>query len=332
MKRLVERATAVGPAVRFRARKLGLRLLVPVLWLSLRVIRLYRPDFHRTDPWVYRMAEKVGVYPVLDHYHEPLVSMRHLDAARAGQPRTLPGIDFRVDAQLKLLRELRYGEELEVLAAPRRDDVGGLAPTFDNLAFGPGDAEILYSLVRHLKPSRILEVGGGHSTRFAKAALDRNHADGHSAEHICIEPFESLWLEAMGVRVLRQPVEEIDPSVFSGLAPGDILFIDSSHVVRPQGDVLFLVHEVLPILPPGVLVHIHDIYTPRDYPIEWLRRRWLWTEQYLVEALLVNNSRLEIMLAANFLFEDHRADLDAACPVLARNPSKAPGSLWLQVT
>jgi hypothetical protein len=125
-------------------------------------------------------------------------------------------------------------------------------------------------------------------------------------------------------------VEDLDASLFSDLDAGDVLFIDSSHIVRPQGDVLYLLHDVLPMLPPGVLVHIHDIYTPRDYPRAWLERRWFWTEQYVVEALLRESRTLEVVLAANMLFQDHAAALYEACPVIARLRTPEPGSLWLR--
>lgn len=270
------------------------------------------------------------MYPTLDHYHEPLVSLDSIDRGRAKQPRVLPGIDLRIRQQLELLAIIAHADELAEIA--RTGTTGDeLAPTFDNLAFGAGDAEILYSLIRHLKPARVVEVGSGHSTRFAKAALDRNRAEGGAAVHLCIEPYESPWLEQLGLEVLRQPVEEVDGRFFASLSPGDILFIDSSHVVRPQGDVLHLVHDVLPNLPPGVLVHIHDVFTPRDYPVSWMERRWFWTEQYLIEALLVESPRYEVVLALNHLFYENNEALTAVCPVLREQGEKAPSSFWIRV-
>lgn len=316
---------------RLRVRRVLEALGAPVLYLALRVVKLYRPSFHQTSRWIHRFADDLGVYPVLDHYHEPLVSIATIDKARATVARSIPGLNLRVDDQLRLLAELvKTRDELESLV--RDAEAGnGLAPTFDNLAFGPGDAEILYSLLRHLGPRRVVEVGSGHSTRFAMAALDRNRAEGRPAVHLCIEPYESPWLEQLGVDLVRQPVEDVDDELFRSLAPGDVLFIDSSHVVRPQGDVLHLFHEVLPKLPAGVVVHVHDVFTPRDYPVPWLMRRWFWTEQYVLEALLADSPRYEPILALNFLFHDHRAALLAACPVLSNQPQKEPGSFWLRV-
>jgi Methyltransferase domain len=302
-------------------------LLLPVLEASLRVCRFYRRSFHQTSPWLYRVAERRGVYPLIDHYHEPLIRVGGLDSERASLPRRLPGIELRIDAQLALLEGLRYGDELADLS--RRGD--RLAPTYHNLAFGPGDAEVLYSLIRHLHPSSVLEVGSGHSTRFASAAIQRNAAEGFGGRHVCIEPYESEWLEELDIELIRTPVEDLDVAEFRGLQSGDILFIDSSHVLRPQGDVLFLIHEVLPHLPAGVFIHIHDVFTPRDYPLEWIARRWLWTEQYVVEALLADSSRYEVTLAVNHLFHEHRDSLNRACPILERQPGKPPSSFWIRV-
>jgi hypothetical protein len=109
------------------------------------------------------------------------------------------------------------------------------------------------------------------------------------------------------------------------------LFIDSSHVIRPQGDVVVEYLQILPRLSEGVIVGIHDIFTPRDYPRAWLvGRASLWDEQYLVEAFLTHNSAWEVMIAANVLFHDHRGALAAVCPYLTLD--REPSSLYLRRT
>ena len=316
-------------AIRRRSRRVLEWVLAPLLFAASYLLKWYRPSFHQTSPLIYRVADRVGVYPMLDHYHEPLVSLARIDNDLLSRPRKLPGVDLRLDAQLALLSRLKYGEELLALGRPDADDE--LAPDYHNLAFGPGDAEVLYSLLRLLRPRRTIEVGGGHSTRFAGSALAVNRASGSPCRHLCIEPYESPWLERIGVEIVRRPVEAVDIAVFTELQAGDVLFIDSTHVVRPQGDVLFLIHEVLPLLANGVMIHIHDIFTPRDYPRAWLERRWFWTEQYVLEALLVDSPRYEICLALNHLFQSEPEALFAACPVLAKNRAKPPTSLWMRV-
>ena len=111
----------------------------------------------------------------------------------------------------------------------------------------------------------------------------------------------------------------------------DVLFIDSSHVPRPGGDVPFLLLEIVPTLPSGVLIHIHDVFTPRDYPSEWSRRRWFWTEQYVVEGLLSCNPGLDVLLSVSLLLERFPEQFAIACPVpAARDDGPTPSSMWLR--
>ena len=131
-----------------------------------------------------------------------------------------------------------------------------------NGAFESGDAEYWYQIIRTIKPARIFEVGSGHSTLMAINAINKNHEEDstYRCKHVCIEPYEMPWLESSDVSVIRKKVEEVELSFFSQLQEGDILFIDSSHIIRPQGDVLFECLELLPSLNTGVVVHVHDIF------------------------------------------------------------------------
>jgi hypothetical protein len=120
-------------------------------------------------------------------------------------------------------------------------------------------------------------------------------------------------------------------TLFESLASGDILFIDSSHVIRPQGDVLFEYLSILPRLSHGVLVHIHDIFTPKDYLTEWVvNERRLWNEQYLLEAFISMNRGFRVIGALNFLKHHHPDPLGAKLPVLRQELSqREPGSFWI---
>jgi hypothetical protein len=311
-------------AARVRSREL-LRLAgLPFLYGGLRVARLYRPSFHETSEHVYRAADRLGVYPVIDHYHEPPVRPRPAER----EPRRLPGVDLRVDAQLELLGRLRYGHELREVPLQPTD---ATTPHYANPSFAAPDAQVYHSLLRHFRPRRVLEVGSGQSTRFAARALALNRSEGAEGELVAIEPYEAPELEQLGARVIRRRVEELGDAAFAELAAGDVLFVDSSHVVQPGGDVTLLLLEVLPSLPAGVLVHVHDVFTPRDYPEEWRRRRWFWTEQYVVEALLTDNPRLEVVLAVDHLLHEHADAFVAACPVpLPPGPGPTPSSFWLR--
>src|SRR5207253_2446442 len=165
--------------------------------------------------------------------------------------------------QIALLDSLRFTSELEDLTAPRTAE---LQFRLGNGSFESGDAEFLYQMIRLKKPRRFFEIGSGNSTLIARQAIRRNQQEDphYDCKHLCIEPFEAPWLEAAGIPVLRQRVEEVELQLFSELAENDFLFIDSSHVIRPQGDVLTEYLQILPTLRTGVIVHVHDIFSPRD--------------------------------------------------------------------
>ena len=198
-----------------------------------------------------------------------------------------------------------------------------------NTNFGDGDAEYWYNIIRHFKPKRIIEIGSGYSTLMAQNAINKNRESGSVCQHICIEPYEMLWLEQAGPQVIRSKVEDVDQTLFGTLIENDILFIDSSHVIRPQGDVLVEFLELLPRLQRGVIVHVHNIFSPHDYPAEWICERVrLWNEQYLVEAFLTFNNSYKIVGALNFLKHLHYNALKSKCPSLFRESN--PGSFYMQ--
>ena len=268
------------------------------------------------------MLMRIGVFPIRDHYYEPLFKRT---AARTTE-RALPGIDLSVPAQLEMLDSFRFSAELTRFPLDRAGD-DPTAFHYHNGAYGPGDAEYLYSIIRARKPSRLIEVGSGHSTLMAREAIRANKAEdpGYACEMICIEPYEQPWLEQLGVRVIRQCVETVDRQWFASLERNDILFIDSSHVIRPQGDVLYLFQEVLPLLNSGVLVHVHDIFTPGDYPEAWVSGDVrFWNEQYLLESFLAFNSGFRVIGALNYLCHHHRERFGKHCPVFAHEASSEP--------
>lgn len=320
-------------------KQLLVKLVIPVadaLLSPLTIITaLYMKLIRRVG--VYRMTisraifNRVGVFPIRDHYYEPLFNPTRLRKPLS-EARALPGINWNAEGQLALLAQFAYNEEL--LRFPRhKTEARQFYYSNDN--FGAGDAECLYNMVRRHKPKRIVEIGSGFSTLLAYAAILENKKEqaDYSCEHICIEPYEMGWLEGLdGVKIVRQIVEEVDLELYRSLEENDILFIDSSHVIRPQGDVLCEYLEILPILNSGVLVHIHDIFSPRDYPREWvIDQVKFWNEQYLLEAFLSCNQSFEVVCAVNFLKYNYPGKLAEKCPVFAKNPdSYEPGSFWIR--
>ena len=283
--------------------------------LLLGAIRMAGVEQFRVARWVFR---KTRVFPVRDHYYEPLVNPAHLTRSLE-EPRALPGIEWDDAEMLAQLDAFDCNDEL--LAIPRE---GGDGYFYNNPGYGRGDAEMLYNFLRHLKPRRFIEIGCGMSTRLAQLAFAQNEKDGAPpCEHTCIEPYENPWLEQLGVTVLRQRVEEVSPDVFAHLAPRDVVFIDSSHVIRPQGDVVTEYLQILPRLPKGVWVHVHDIATPMDYStlliVEQVK---LWNEQYLLEAFLTHNRHWQIRWMMNHLLHTHPESVQKKCPITAEAMQK----------
>ena len=302
-------------------------LLTPFLIPAAILMRILRRVGVERMPICRKVLSAVGVFPVADQYYEPLTNFSLLTRP-LDEPRNLPGIDMNVTEQLELLKRFHFGDELRRFTTGRHDE---LTYCFDNNMFAAGDAEFLYNLVRCKKPRRVVEIGSGSSTLLVIEAIKKNKTEQETymCQHTCIEPYEMPWLERSGVTVRRDRVESVEKSVFQELEAGDLLFIDSSHIIRPQGDVVCEFLEILPILKKGVIVHIHDIFTPRDYPHEWVVNKVrFWNEQYLLEALLSGNQHWEIIGSVNFLFREYHTDLKLACPFLTLE--REPGSFYIE--
>jgi hypothetical protein len=303
------------------------RMMAPTVWLAAHQLMLVRKLTPGRAPHCMRALDRVGIYPLIDHYYEPMINPRHLHRP-LDFPRPLAGLDLDAGAALDFLETLTgVGEFPGAAQAPGRPDYDP-----DNTMFGPLDASIYYSMIRRFRPRRIVEIGAGMSTLAAIRGTTRNQVDDASyvCDHLCIEPFEQPWLDSLPIRLLRTPMERCDPAVVDALEENDILFIDSSHMIRPQGDVLTEVLEWLGRLRPGVLVHFHDIFTPRDYPLDLLMlHRFFWNEQYLVEAFLAFNDSFRILLPVNHLQDRFPDRIRALCP--QQTPNRiVPASFWLR--
>lgn len=286
-------------------------LASPVVLASAMTLKAVRKLGVQGMPVSRKIFSRVGIFPIEDHYYEPLFNPAHLNE-RFAEPRELPAIDWNREEQLRFLDQL----------ASFRDEI----PNLPNTSFSGADAEYWYCLIRFLNPRKIIEVGSGNSTLMAIKALTKNHMP---CTHICIEPYEQPWLESTGATIVRKRLEDTDRTIFAQLQSGDILFIDSSHVIRPQGDVLTEILEILPLLASGVVVHFHDIFSPRHYHYKWVAEEVrLWNEQYLLEAFLSNNCQWEILGALNYLKHDNFAALRSACPSLTAD--QEPGSLYIR--
>lgn len=302
-------------------------VLLPFVYFSAWLLKVVRKKGVHRLPNIKRALVQVGVFPIRNHYYEPQFDFRE-PHKKFSLDRNLPGIKLNVDKQLASLKKYIYSSELEHISLDKHDD---LHFYLNNGSFGAGDAEYWYQIIRQIKPKRIIEVGSGNSTLMAIMAIEKNKDEmpDYSCEHTCIEPYEMPWLEKTKVSVLREKVEEVELSFFSQLEENDILFIDSSHVIRPQGDVLFEYLELLPSLNKGVIVHVHDIFLPKNYSHAWLEEKvTFWNEQYLLEAFLSHNDSWEIIGALNYLSHNHFDELKGVAPYLT--PAHEPGSFYMQ--
>ena len=220
-----------------------------------------------------------------------------------------------------LLRDIDgYESALQVIG-----DEPPPAPRWTQDWFPTLDAAAAYAIVRARAPKRIIEVGSGHSTRFMKRAVD----DGGLATRVtAIDPQPNRFVDRLDIEFLKGTLGSVGLEVFAGLEAGDILFIDSSHILMPGSDVDDLFNRVMPILPTGALVHIHDIFLPDDYPLIWDWRGY--NEQLAVAPMLVGGG-YDVLFASHYV-ATHMAPQVAASAV-ARLPGKAgsmPASLWLR--
>ncbi|MDO5969483.1 class I SAM-dependent methyltransferase [Flavivirga aquimarina] len=302
--------------------------LIPFLIPASLIMWLTRRIGVEKIPYSRKTMLKIGVLPIIDHYYEPLINSKHLRFSLR-EKRNLVGINWNIEEQLKLLNRFKYQSELLNFSDLPTNDIKEFF--YLNKSFVSGDACFWYSIIRDKKPKKIIEIGSGHSTRMAQAAIIKNQQENpnYNCEHICVEPYEMPWLSQMNVDLIRKKVETLDLELFRKLESNDILFIDSSHMIRPQGDVLFEFLEILPILKSGVIVHIHDILSPRDYLTEWITEDIrFWNEQYLLEAFLTNNKDWKIIGAVNFLKNDYFDLMKSKFPKLDINIE--PGSFYIQ--
>jgi predicted O-methyltransferase YrrM len=228
------------------------------------------------------------------------------------------GVDLRLENQLEFLEHIasRYKDEFsypDAAATPAYEYHG------NNGLYESVDAESLYCMVRHYKPKRIIEIGGGFSTRVTSRAIRENvRRDRANCELITIEPMPDKVLKA-GIpglsTLIEKPVQQVHLDLFESLGSGDILFIDSSHVVSIGNDVIYEYLEILPRLQKGVIVHVHDIFLPSDYPRASVMEAFcFWSEQYLLQAFLTFNSSFEVLWASSAMQLFHPDALEESFP------------------
>jgi hypothetical protein len=281
-----------------------------------------------------RLSQVVnGLWAPPGHFYSPIPCLEEVklrDETIFAIPRSLPGIDLNEAGQRSLLCEMRpyYAEMPGVPGKGKR-----LRYSFENPAYSHTDALFLYSLIRHLRLRRIIEVGSGHSSCLI---LDTNELFCNRAIACTfIEPYPDLLLSLIRpddlphIEVVSHKVQDVDTSRFASLAAGDILFIDSTHIAKVGSDVNYLLFQVLPALQSGVWIHFHDIFYPFEYSRDWVYKGRAWNEAYALRAFLQYNQSFKIQLFNTFLRRFHEAEFQQGMPAWALRLGIG-GSIWIR--
>jgi Methyltransferase domain len=276
---------------------------------------------------VFRMFQRIGITVSPNHFYWPVPDFRELESRKWPTESETVGLDLASERQLEFLETVvpQYQSEWESESAP----FFSVSYNYNNGFFEAVDAEIAYCMVRHYKPRRIVEVGGGFSSRVMAAALDQNmKLDGVRGELVTIDPYPDRFPQkALSDRVhlITQTVQNVKLEVFLSLQSGDFLFLDSSHVVGIGSDVVREYLEVIPRIAGGVMIHAHDIFLPADYPRESvLHNLAFWSEQYLLQALLMFNPQFEVLWGSSCMQSQAPTALENAFPHWQRSYRNMP--------
>ena len=243
--------------------------------------------------WLARKAlpftQSLGFSILGDHFYEPVPNIKYIQEHYMDEPRILPGF-LANPSWAASMEKIIAPYFAEYLASPVYEKYGKKNPFYVGW-----DAAYYYCLIRSSKPQSITEVGRGVSTWIAGAALERNAVDGHPGELVSIDPYFRGDNATAHTRIITAELQHIPPGEREALLRADIFFVDSSHVAKWGSDVLQLFESWIPNVAVNSLVHIHDIFTPYDYPREWLvQQKRFWNEQYLFESFIAFNASFQV--------------------------------------
>jgi hypothetical protein len=268
---------------------------------------------------------------VVRDFYSPVPNLELLPEDIFQRRSGLGGIDLRVESAIKLIEG-----ELAPFIAEMDVPIEGPQPpgTFflQNENYETVDAELLYAFVRARRPKRVVELGSGYSTLLIGEAARRNLADGAAIEHLAFDPYPraQIFGEQPPPPTVFEPLPatEVPPERLAELESGDILFVDTTHTVKLGSDVNHIILDVLPALAPGVLVHFHDIFLPREYPQVWFEQMdYFWAEQYLLQAFLAFNDAFEVVVPSSAVADEYPDRLGAIVPSFS--PGRRPGAFWI---
>lgn len=313
-----------------------------------KLIALLSLPLFRLTFWLYRRfdlraeiqsgAERSGVDVLKRHYYSPVPDPADLHVDFWNRQSDLVGLRLDGETGFDLIDDTITPYLEEFRARYPLSPSSALESDFHllNGVYMAVDAHIYYALIRAFKPARIIEIGAGRSTRLALDASIENLREGHATALTCIEPYPSTFLrESPAITLLESKLQDVDLTLFNELKANDILFIDSTHVLREGNDVQCEYLEILPRLNDGVLVHIHDISLPRRYPRAYFDAGWYWNEQYLLQAFLAFNERFDIIWPGNFMMTHQAQRMLAIFPEITAMrelfPQSEPSAFWMRV-
>ncbi|MBK0328158.1 class I SAM-dependent methyltransferase [Rhodobacteraceae bacterium F11138] len=229
-----------------------------------------------------------------------------------------PGMDGFDIGPMRTVFQRHAADVSRLMGATR--NTAGYVP--GNGYFDTPDAEALYLMVRRFAPKQVIEVGCGNSTRITRQAI----LDGGISTRItAVDPYPRADIADVVDRFEQAPLETVDPAVFAGLEAGDILFIDSSHQVRMSNDVAHLFCRIIPALAPGVVIHVHDVFLPYEYPKRFFYDCPSWAEQYMLHALLQGGGY--DLLWPGYHLQRDRPDAVSVLPFLGQGRAQ---SFWMR--
>jgi hypothetical protein len=284
----------------------------------------------------FSLWQKLGYHITPNNFNEPIPDTSSLNDNLWLRNSELVGVNINEQEQLNLLSDFASNYKEEFNSFPQSKTECLYQFSFNNSFIESVDAEILYCMIRHFKPHKVIEIGSGYSTYISAQAILKNKIEGgHECILMSIEPYPNAILKKgfPGLtQVMTQKVQDVPLSEFTSLNGNDILFIDSSHVLKIGSDVQYEYLEILPRLKKGVIVHSHDIFFPNEYPKNWvLEEHWFWNEQYLLQAFLAFNDSFKVLWAGSYMHVTNSEKLEKVFNSYNKDKAK-PGSFWMVKT
>lgn len=279
--------------------------------------------------------QRLGFHVTPNHFYEPIPDTRTLKDELWSKRSEMVGIEISEPEQIRLLSEFSAKFKGEYEAFPRHKTLIPHQYYVNNGNFESVDGEILYCMIRYFKPRKIFEIGSGSSTYLSAQATLRNKEENkdYECELMAVDPYPNSVLKDgfPGLsKLIPEKVQNVPVSKFGELKKNDVLFIDTSHILKIGSDVQHEYLEILPRLNKGVLIHAHDIFLPSEYPREWVYKQYrFYTEQYLLQAFLAFNSAFEILWMGSYMHLKHPDKLEKAFSSYDKN-KVWPGSFWLR--